>query len=100
MTNFVPISPARYGAKAWRRSSSYSFASTEAVLPLVGLEFAKAAVAMPIAFVQQDGRYVPVAVMSLVAGHNMFIGPSGQWLGTYIPAALRSYPFCLSRVEG
>ena len=38
------------GGKAWRRPNTYSFASTEAVLPLVGAEFAKAAVAMPIAF--------------------------------------------------
>lgn len=100
MTNFVPISPAQHAGKAWHRPNSYSFASTEAVLPLIGGEFGKVAVAMPIAFVEQGGRYVPVAVMSPVAGSNLFIGPGGQWLGTYVPAALRGYPFCLARVEG
>ena len=33
---------------------------------------------MPIAFVQQSGGYVPVAVMSPIAGRNFFIGPAGQ----------------------
>ena len=31
---------------------------------------------------------------------SFFVGPAGQWLGTYVPAALRSYPFRLGRVEG
>jgi hypothetical protein len=100
MANLVPVNPSRHAGKAWRRPNTYSFASTEAVLPLVGAEFAKAAVAMPIAFVEQAGCYVPVAMMSPIAGRNLFIGPAGQWLGTYVPAALRSYPFRLGRVEG
>jgi hypothetical protein len=32
--------------------------------------------------------------------YNFFIGPAGQWLGTYVPAALRDYLFRLARVEG
>lgn len=58
------------------------------------------AVAMPIAFIEQSGRYLPVAIMSPLQGRNLFIGPKGQWLGIYVPAALRSYPFSLARVEG
>ena len=59
-----------------------------------------AAVAMPIAFIEQSGRYLPVAIMSPQQGRNLFIGPNGQWLGIYVPAALRSYPFSPARVEG
>jgi hypothetical protein len=67
---------------------------------LAGSEFGKAAAAMPIAFVDQSGAYVPVAVMSPMPGRNFFIGPAGQWLGAYVPAALRGYPFRLARVDG
>jgi SapC len=100
LTKFVPINTSCHTGKAWRRFQSYGFASAQDVIPLAGAEFGKAAAAMPIAFVQQSGGYVPVAVMSPIAGRNFFIGPAGQWLGTYVPAALRCYPFRLLGLEG
>ena len=95
----VAISAAQHGSKAWRRPADFAFVASDAVTPLVGIEFAKAAVTMPIAFIQQAGQYVPVAIMSPVPGRNLFVGPAGQWLGGYVPAALRGYPFCLGRTE-
>jgi hypothetical protein len=100
MVNIVPVSRDRHAGKGWRRQTDYSFAATESVVPLTGGEFVIAAVAMPIAFIENSGRYVPVAVMSPVSGRNMFVAPAGQWLGTYVPARLRSYPFLLLRGEG
>jgi hypothetical protein len=100
MSSIFPISLGRYAGKAWQRPAGFAFAASQAVVPLVGAEFAKAALSMPIAFVEQAGRYLPVGVMSPVSGRNLFVGPAGQWLGAYVPAALRSYPFRLGRVEG
>src|SRR5512143_1215755 len=99
MVNIVAISHERHGGKSWRSPGSYAFAATQALIPLVGLDFSSAAVAMPIAFVEQAGRYLPVAVASPIQGRNLFIAPSGQWLGLYVPAALRRYPFSLAPVE-
>ena len=100
MANIVPVSASHHAGKAWRRPASYAFAAPQALVPLVAPEFPKAALAMPIAFIEQAGQYVPVGLMSPLAGRNFFIGPAGQWLGTYVPAALRGYPFRLGRVEG
>ena len=100
MANIVPVSPGAHAGKAWRHPAGFAFASTQAVVPLVGAEFGRAVLSMPIAFVEQAGLYLPVGVMSPVAGRNLFIGPAGQWLGTYVPAALRCYPFRLGRIEG
>ena len=100
MANIVPVSVSQHAGKAWRRPASYAFAAPQALAPLVAPEFPKAAMAMPIVFIEQAGRYVPVGLMSPLAGRNFFIGPAGQWLGTYVPAALRGYPFRLGRVEG
>ena len=52
---------------------------------------------MPIAFIEQAGRFVPMAMMCPMPEHNLFVGPDGQWLGGYVPASLRSYPFRLVR---
>src|SRR5262245_56726856 len=100
MVKIIAVDRERHAGKGWRHPQVYAFAATQALVPLVGLEFAKVAVCMPIAFVEQSGRYLPVAVMSPVQGRNLFVAPNGQWLGNYVPAGLRSYPFGLGRVEG
>jgi hypothetical protein len=98
--NIVAVSQERHGGKGWRQAAGYAFAATQFAVPLVGAEFASAAVAMPIAFMQGEGCYVPVAVTSPLQGRNLFVAPSGQWLGSYVPAALRTYPFRLGRGQG
>jgi hypothetical protein len=95
----VPVNLDQHAGKAWRRPGNYEHAAAIATVPLMGAEFGKAATAMPIAFVEQAGRYVPMAMMSPVAGRNLFIGPAFQWLGTYMPALLRAYPFGLARTN-
>ena len=93
MANFVPISRERHGNKKWRRPDAYGFAATLALAPVVGMELGSIGLSIPLAFVEQAGRHLLVAVLSLGTGRNMFVGPSGQWLGPYIPAVFRAYPF-------
>ena len=100
MVNIVAVTPERHAGKSWRPLQLYAFAATHAAVSLVGLEVARAALVMPITFMEQSGRYSLVGMMSPIAGRNFFVGPSGQWLGSYIPAGLRGYPFHLGRVEG
>jgi hypothetical protein len=73
----VVINADDHAGKAWRRPSDFAFAASDAVAPLVAIEFVRAAVAMPIAFIEQRGSYVPVAVMSPVAACNLFVRPEG-----------------------
>jgi hypothetical protein len=68
-------------------------------MPIGASEFPHVASAMPIAFMDQSGRYMPVAVMSTNAGRNLFVGPQGEWLGSYIPAIYRGYPFGRGPIE-
>lgn len=68
-------------------------------VPLTAIECTEAAREFPIAFVPagQDAqgrvRVSPVALLGLREGENLFVGPSGEWLATYLPAFLRRYPF-------
>ena len=93
MPQYAAVSRERHANKKWQRYTNLAFATGEMVAPIVGAELAKSALAMPCAFLQQSGRYTLVALLSLVAGRNMFVGPDGRWLGPYIPAAFRLYPF-------
>src|SRR6202044_2792722 len=68
--------------------------------PIVLAEVVHVGSWMPIVFIEQAGRYMPLAMMSPLPGHNMFVGPDGGWLGGYTPSSLRSHPFRLVRREG
>jgi len=92
---FVGISREHHAGKKWQRSTGYGFASTSMLAPVVGVEIARAALAMPLAFFLEADRFVFAAVLSLVPGHNMMVAPDGRWLGGYIPACFRAYPFAL-----
>ncbi len=101
MVKVVPVDRERHGRKHWRRPSGYGFAANVNVVPLGGSEFSQAITTMPIGFIEGvPGTYLPVAVVALSKDGNLFVGPGGQWLGGYVPAALRSYPFSLIRTEG
>ena len=92
---FTAVTREGHAGKKWQRSTGYGFASTHALLPVVGAELPSAALALPLAFLQEAGRFVLVAILSLTPSRNMLVGPDGRWLGTYIPACLRSHPFRL-----
>ena len=100
MVQLVAVSQERHASKKWQRHSGYGVAAGECLAPIVGAEIVRAALSMPLAFLEQSGRYTLVAVLSLVPGRNMFVGPEGQWLGAYIPACLRAYPFNLLPQQG
>ena len=47
---YLPVAPATFAHKRWRGHTGYRFAAGDAAVPLVGVELARAALAMPIAF--------------------------------------------------
>ncbi len=99
MSSLHPVSLSRHGAMRWQRYSSYAFAAGDAVCPLVAQELPKAAMALPLAFVASGEEIVPVAVLGLQPGSNLFVASDGRWLGGYVPAAYRGYPFALANTE-
>jgi hypothetical protein len=99
MVKIVPVDRERHARKGWRRPQGYDFAASDVLAPLGGSEFAQAVLAMPIGFVEKSSHYVPVALLGLTKGTNLFIGPGSQWLGGYVPSLLRTYPFSLVRQE-
>lgn len=100
MPQFTAVTREHHAGKKWQRFTGYGFASTSALTPIVGVEIARAALAMPLAFFQDRDRFVLVAVLSLSPNRNMLVAPDGRWLGGYVPAFLRSYPFALVPKQG
>lgn len=96
MSDIQAVSRERHADKRWQRYSSYSFAAADAVAPLVIQEMAKACATLPLGFIAADEGYLPVAVQGLVPGNNLLVTAQGQWLGGYVPAFYRAFPFRLA----
>ena len=95
MAEFAVVTPERHAKKVWKHVINYSFAAADNVISLVVAELSRAITSMPIGFVKQEAGYQLVAITSLQPGTNLYVAPDGKWLGAYIPAALRTYPFKL-----
>jgi SapC len=70
-------------------------------IPISYTEFTVACRDYPLVFTSGDeGKtYAPVAVLGLTNGENLFLA-NGAWeKGTYVPAYVRRYPFCMARVN-
>lgn len=93
MNSIQPLSRERHADLRWRRYSSYGFAATTAVAPLAAAEVGKAALALPLAFVERDGGWTLAAVLGLLPLQNLYVGPQDNWIGAYTPAVFRAYPF-------
>jgi hypothetical protein len=85
----------RHGSLALKPLETYySFAARDSLIPVVAAELSQLVPMIPLAFLPSEQSYLLVAVASLHPGSNLYVAPaSGQWLGAYVPAALRAYPF-------
>lgn len=99
MANLQAITKTEFAKKSWQRNPNFLFSANDAVCPLSASEIPRAMMAVPLAFLCTDGEYSIVAVQGLENGTNFFLNAEGQWLGSYIPAAYRSYPFVLASTE-
>lgn len=99
MPKIKPITKSEFVGRHWGRYTDYTFAANDAIVPLVMQELPKAQLTMPIGFAFKEDQAFPVAVQSLQPGTNMFVGQDGRWLGRYVPAAYRGYPFMLADTE-
>ena len=97
MAELTAITSERHSKKGWKPALNYAFAAGDTVITLVGAELSKVLPSMPIGFIEQEGGYRLVAITSLQQGTNLYVAPDGSWLGPYIPAALRAYPFQLAQ---
>lgn len=99
MPSLQPVSRSRHGSLRWKRHTDYQFAKRAHFTGLVMAELAKAQCELPIGFALNDSTYSLVCLLGLNPNENVLIGPAGNWLGDYIPAAFRSYPFRLANNE-
>jgi hypothetical protein len=72
----------------------FAFAAQAQTVLIAQVEFFDVCRQFPIIFTRTgNGRIVPLALMGLEKEENLFVDVQGNWLGGYIPAYIRRYPF-------
>lgn len=89
----VPLNAQNHANLKMRPAQGFSYAARSNSAPLLASEFFNCAREYPIVFVRGDAGPVPVALLGLREGENLFVGASGKWDARYVPAFVRRYPF-------
>jgi SapC protein len=97
--SLIALSRTEHENKSWARHSSYEFAAQQTLAVLVASELPKAIMHLPVAFTRVQDQFRPAAVLSFEENRNLFVTKEGKWIGGYIPAAFRAYPFALANTE-
>jgi len=97
--NLVPLNSKEHATWKARAIDSAEFLQTQHAVPLTAEEFPQAQRHYPIIFSAGDNP-VPLALMGLNEGVNVYMGDDGKMKNpVYIPAYIRRYPFLLAKLN-
>ncbi len=97
--NLIPLTSDLHASHGLLERQDLAFARTTHAVPVTVDEFVMVQRDYPIVFSDGD-QGVPLALVGLKEGENLFVGEDGQWReGAYIPAYVRRYPFMLARLQ-
>lgn len=94
--NAVPVSAARHAGVSIRPTADYAFSSGINAVPLMAVEFLRAADEYAIVFTQAGDEVLPAVVLGVKGDQNLYLSADGKWQAKYIPAFIRRYPFVFS----
>lgn len=90
-----PLHLKEHAGLGLKTPASFSFAADVATVPLLMGEIAAASRDYPIIF-SNDAVPMPIAILGLRKGQNLFVGANGGWRSAaYLPAYVRRHPFLL-----
>jgi hypothetical protein len=95
----IPLSRETHGKKRLKPVTSFDFARNMAVVRILAGEAAQIALNFPIVFINDNNTVAPFALLGFAKDENLLINDQGQWLGTYVPALLRRFPFFMGKAD-
>ncbi|WP_415891256.1 SapC family protein [Neptuniibacter sp. SY11_33] len=93
------LSREKHSDLAFDNATGYRFAQDTNSVPICVSEFAAASRLYPIVFVLQNDEAAPIAVLGTQPQQNIWVDEEGRWLGDYVPAYVRRYPFISVRTS-
>lgn len=97
MANYQPVSPSTHAHMRWNRDPTLRFTAgfTTAILTIT--ELPRAALALPIGFIEMNESYAPVAILGLEKGKNLFFDAATGWNCPFVPSVFATHPFKIGK---
>ena len=98
MPQWTALSPSQHADQRFLPRDGYHFA---AQLNIAGIFLAELPKLLPhyvVVFIKEGRHFLPMVLLG-VGQKNLYVAPNGKWLGSYVPASVRGYPFVLATNE-
>jgi len=95
MPQWTVISKSSHAQTYYYPREGYHHTREQLVAPILLAELPKLTQHFLLGFVPKGDRFMAVALLGMEQGQNLYVHPDGRWLGSYVPASLRGYPFNL-----
>jgi hypothetical protein len=92
----APIMAARHKNSSVEAVPGYGFSAGINAVPLMAVEFLRAATEYAIVFTPNGDEVAPAVVLGIKGDQNLYLGDDAKWKAKYIPAFIRRYPFVFS----
>ena len=89
----VPLNAQTHANLKMRPAQGFAYAARSNSAPILASEFFNCAGEYPIVFAPGDTSLVPMVLLGLREGENLFVDDGGKWAARYVPAFVRRYPF-------
>ena len=101
MTQLVELNQEKHANLKVKKNSALHIAKSQHAINLRVVELSKAACNFPLFFTRVDetGDLALSAMTSFEPGTNLFV-QKGQWLSTYFPSTMQTFPIFLMQKEG
>ena len=100
MSTPVPLASDKHAELKVKQSGDYTRYKNQNLIPIVVKDFYTLAAEFPLVFVmgQNPGEFVPVAIMGLKDGYNLYC-QTEHWGAQVVPVSFNNAPFSIARVE-
>ena len=95
MPQWMVISKSQHAQARYYPREGYHHTREQLVAPVLLAELPKLVQHFMLGFMPQGERFMAVALLGVEQSQNLYVHSDGRWLGSYVPASLRSYPFNL-----
>jgi hypothetical protein len=92
----VPVSAARHADVSVDSGTDYAFTADTNAVPLMAIEFLRAATEYAIVFTPVGQQVLPAVVLGVRGQQNLYLDGESHWRAQYVPAFVRRYPFVFS----
>jgi hypothetical protein len=100
MSSPVPLQNDKHASLKATRSGDYTRHKERHLIPIIAQDFFTLAAEFPVVFVKNNdaGEFIPVAVMSLREGQNLYCGTE-EYKAQVIPLSFNNAPFSIARAD-